>query len=279
MKDLAKLLKKREKPPGRAPQEWLLATNLPVSSGSLFIGDPYYDPADAYVATVPPGTYQIEARLRDLDGEWYTARVRAFLEGCREPTLGKQIGETCTDLAVMAFYDFKDADEAIAGDNDFYMDRVTKKSFAGCGLVRLKLAKPMTIAYVETGFDCGALVYELRSGRRRVGIELEIEFDELEASLEEQAPTSPAGFRDGVCIHCHGSGECYCIRKGAKTAAGCPRCGGCGQVRRLQGPRDGKFWLATRRTCKTGAPIPVPCRIAVAGAAPVSARGVHIRGH
>jgi hypothetical protein len=186
MMDLAKLLKKREKPPGPAPQEWLPAAKLPVASGSLFIGDPYYDPADAYVATVPPGTYQIEARLRDLDGEWYTARVRAILEGCGEPKLGKQIGETCTDLAVLAFYDLKAAEEAIAGDNDLYMDRVTKKSFATCGLVQLKLAKPMTIAYVETGFDCGALVYELRLGRRCVGVEVEMDFAELEAFLEDE---------------------------------------------------------------------------------------------
>jgi hypothetical protein len=63
--DLAKLLKKRDNPPGPAPREWLLAAKLTVSSGSLFIGDPYYDPADAYVAAVPPGTYRIEARLRD----------------------------------------------------------------------------------------------------------------------------------------------------------------------------------------------------------------------
>jgi hypothetical protein len=184
--DLAKLLKKRNKPPGRAPQKWLPATKLPVSSGFLFIGDPYAGPADAYVATVLPGTYQLEGRLRDLDGEWYTARVRAILEGCDEPRLGKQIGETCTDLAVMAFYDLKAADEAIAGDNDLYMDRVTRKSFATCGLVQLKLAKPLTIAYVETGFDCGALVYELRSGRRRVGVEVEMDFAELEAYLEDE---------------------------------------------------------------------------------------------
>jgi hypothetical protein len=186
MKDLAKLLKKREKPPGRAPQEWLFGTKLPVSSGSLFIGDPYYDPADAYVATVPPGTYRIEAQLRDLGGEWYTARVRAVLEDCDAPKLGKKIGDTCTDLAVIAFYDLGAANEAIAGDNDLYMDRVTKKSFATCGLVRLKLTKPMTIAYVETGFDCGAAVHELRSGRRRVGVEVEMDFAELEGYLEDE---------------------------------------------------------------------------------------------
>jgi hypothetical protein len=186
MMDLAKLLKKRNKPPGPAPQEWLLATKLPVPSGSLFIGDPNYDPADAYVATVPPGTYQIEARLRDLGGEWYTARVRVILEGGGQPKLGKQIGETCADLAVIAFYDLKAAEEAIAGDNDLYMDRVTKKSFSTCGLVQLKLTKPLTIAYVETGFDGGALVYELRSGRHRVGVEVEMDFAELEAYLAEE---------------------------------------------------------------------------------------------
>src|SRR5437660_11839519 len=110
MKDLAKLLTNPNKPPGTAPKEWLLAAKLPVSSGSLFIGDPFYDPADAYVATVPPGTYRIEARLRDLDKEWYTSQVRAVLESADQPKLGKQIGETCTDLAVMAFYDLKAAE-------------------------------------------------------------------------------------------------------------------------------------------------------------------------
>jgi hypothetical protein len=185
MKDLAPFLKKRNRPPGHAPRGWLLATTLPVSSGSLFIGDPYYDPADAYVATVPPGTYRIEAQLRDIDREWKTARVRVVLESCREVKLGKRIGETCIDLGVMAFYDVMEAQEAIAGDNDLYMDKVLKKAFARCGLAKLKLAKPMTIAYVETGFDCSAKVYGLRAGRRLVGIEVEMDFSELEAFLED----------------------------------------------------------------------------------------------
>src|SRR5262245_1633662 len=186
MLHLSKLLKKREKRPGPAPQEWSLAAKLPVPGGSLFIGDPSYDPADAYVAAVPAGTYQIQARLRDLGREWYTARVRAILEGCKDPKVGKQIGETCTDLAVIAFYDLKAAEEAIAGDNELYMERVTEQSFDNCGLVKLKLAKPMTIAYVETGFDCGARVYELRLGRRRVGVEVEMDFGELEAFLADE---------------------------------------------------------------------------------------------
>jgi hypothetical protein len=186
MKDLAPILKKRNRPPGRAPKGWLLATKLPISSGSLFIGDPYADAADAYVAPVPPGTYRIEAQLRDLGKEWYTARIRAVLEDCEEWKLGKQIGETCTDLAVMAFYDLEAADEAIAGDYDLYMDKVTKKAFATCGLVQLKLTKRLTIAYVETGFDGGAFVYALRSGRRCVGVEVEMDFAELEAFLEDE---------------------------------------------------------------------------------------------
>jgi len=179
MKDLAPILKKRNRPPGRAPKGWLLATTLPISGGSLFIGDPYADAADAYVATVPPGTYRIEAELRDLGKEWYTARIRAILEDCGESKLGKPIGQTCTDLSVMAFYDLKAAEEAIAGDYDLYMDKAAKRAFATCGLVRLKLTKPLTIAYVETGFDGGACVYALRSGRRCVGVEVEMDFAEL----------------------------------------------------------------------------------------------------
>jgi hypothetical protein len=84
----------------------------------------------------------------------------------------------------MAFYDLGAANEAIAGNNDLYMDRVTKKSFATCGLVQLKLTKPMTIAYVETGFDCGAVVHELRSGRRRVGVEVEMDFAGMRSRVE-----------------------------------------------------------------------------------------------
>jgi hypothetical protein len=185
MRDLAKYLKKRNRPRARAPKGWLLATKLPVSSGSLFVGDPYADAADAYVATIPPGIYRIEAQLRDLDQQWFTARLRAVLEDCEEPKLGKQLGETCTDLAVMAFYDAKAAAEAIAGDHDLYMERVTKKAFSTCGLAQLKLTRPMTIAYVETGFDGGAFVYELRSGRRCVGVEVEMDFAELEAFFED----------------------------------------------------------------------------------------------
>jgi hypothetical protein len=108
------------------------------------------------------------------------------LEAYDAPKLGKKIGDTCTDLAVMGFYDLGAANEAIAGDNDLYMDWVTKKSFTTCGLMQLKLTKPMTIAYVETGFDSGAVVRELRSGRRRVGVEVEMDFAELEAYLEDE---------------------------------------------------------------------------------------------
>ncbi|MFL5241812.1 MAG: hypothetical protein ACJ8FY_06865 [Gemmataceae bacterium] len=38
----------------------------------------------------------------------------------------------------------------------------------------------------KTGFDGGALVCELRSGRRCVGVEVEMEFGELEAFLEDE---------------------------------------------------------------------------------------------
>jgi hypothetical protein len=242
--ELAKFLKKRERPSGPAPDKWLSAVKLKVQNGSLFVGDPHLDPADAYVARVPAGKYILEAKLRDFDNEWYVSRIRARLDGYDDPLLGKQIGETCTDLATIAFYDLVAAEDAIAGDSDRYLELLFKKDFETCGIVQVRMKKTLTIAYVNTGFDCGALVYELRSGRRRIGVEVEIEFEELEASLEEEptdssqlvdAPSEPAGFRDGVCIHCHGSGDCYCIRKGAKTAERCPRCSGSGKCNVCQG--------------------------------------------
>jgi hypothetical protein len=44
----------------------------------------------------------------------------------------------------------------------------------------------MTIAFVETGFDGGALVYELRSGRHCVGVQVDMDFAELEEYLEDE---------------------------------------------------------------------------------------------
>ena len=186
-KDLATLLKKRSKPPGRTPKEWLFAAKLDVPSGSLFVGDPHLDPDDAYVAKVPSGTYIVEAKLKDAGGEWWTSRLRVRLEESEEPTLGKKIGDTCTDIAAFGFYDLSAVNAAIAGKNDDFVQLLLNKNFSRCGLIQIKMKEMVTIAFVETNFDCGARVFELRNGRKRIGVEVEIEFEELEAFLEEEA--------------------------------------------------------------------------------------------
>jgi hypothetical protein len=38
-----------------------------------------------------------------------------------------------------------------------------------------------------------------------------------------------------ACPPCSGTGQCFCIRKGARNPEGCPRCGGSGQCRHCKG--------------------------------------------
>jgi hypothetical protein len=50
----------------------------------------------------------------------------------------------------------------------------------------------------------------------------------------------PAGYRDdlvipGPCSQCSGTGICYCLRKGARSAEGCVRCGGSGECHVCKG--------------------------------------------
>jgi hypothetical protein len=48
-------------------------------------------------------------------------------------------------------------------------------SYKDCGTVRFTLSGPIELPYVAPGFgDCEGPVYGLRSGRHRVGLEVEI---------------------------------------------------------------------------------------------------------
>jgi hypothetical protein len=156
--------------------DWLALDTLEVPSGSLWVGDPYVCSAeDGCVVKVPKGTYSVEAKAMDFAGRKRVSRLRVFRRGATQLTLGKRVGETLTDTGLMAVCDIVALGEAVAGDNDAFNERVVNHNYKDCGTVRFTMSGPVELPYVAPGFgDCDGPVYGLRSGRRRVGIEVEI---------------------------------------------------------------------------------------------------------
>jgi hypothetical protein len=156
--------------------DWLdVGTSFEVTTGSLWAGDPYICNAeDGCVVKVPTGTYVLQAKAMDFAGRKRVSRLRVVLDGAEEPAVAKQVGETQTDVAVMAVCDIVALDEAIGGDNDRFQELVMDHNYKDCGIVEFEVKTPIAIPYVSTGFgDCGAPVFEVRSKGRLVGIELE----------------------------------------------------------------------------------------------------------
>ena len=176
--------------------DWMNAGEVEVTTGSLWAGDPFVCNAkDGCVAKVPAGTYALEAKAMDFAGRKRVSRLRAYRRGSEELVLGKQIGQTLTDTGMIALCDIVALDEAIGGDYDRFNDLITQRDYQDCGIIRFEMKKPFVIPYVSTAFgDCDALVFELKSGRRRIGMELEFlppgyvftDFEEEDGEAEDE---------------------------------------------------------------------------------------------
>jgi hypothetical protein len=219
--------------------DWLEVGTFEVTKGSLWAGDPYVCNAEGgCVVKIPTGSYRVQAKGMDFAGRKLVSRMRVVHEAAGDPALGKEIGETGTDTAKIAVCDISALDAAIGGDNERFQELITEHDFKDCGIVEFKMKKPVSMPYVTTGSDGGWPVFELRAGRRRVGIELEFMPPGFAFKDEDDAIVCPPEEVD--CGHCGGTGKCYCRRKGAGTAAGCVRCGGSGKCRACSG--KGKCW-------------------------------------
>jgi hypothetical protein len=158
--------------------DWLdVGASVEVTTGALWAGDPYVCNAeDGCVVKVPAGTYVLQAKGMEFAGRRRVSRLRVVREGVDNAAPGKRVGETLTDVGLMAVCDIGALDEAVGGDYDAFQEGITAHDFKDWGVVRFTVKKPITIAYVASGFgDCDAPVWELRAkGRRgRVGMELE----------------------------------------------------------------------------------------------------------
>src|SRR5204863_729713 len=102
------------------------------------------------VVEVPKGKYVLLAKAMDFDGRKRISRLRVVLEGVDEPRVGKEVGETSTDVALMAVCDIVALNEAIGGDNDKFQDLVMDYNYKDFGLAQLKMRTPISILYVST---------------------------------------------------------------------------------------------------------------------------------
>jgi hypothetical protein len=219
--------------------DWLEVGSFEVTTGSLWAGDPYVCNAeDGYVVKVPAGSYLVQAKAMDFAGRKLVSRMRVVHHAAGNPALGKEVGETGTDTAMIAVCDIEALVAAVAGDHDRFLELVTGHDYKECGIVEFKLKKVVSMPYVTTGSDGGWPVFELRAGRRRVGIELE--FMPPGFAFRDENDDFVWDPEEVECGHCGGSGKCFCLRKGAGTAAGCVRCGGSGKCRACGG--KGKCW-------------------------------------
>lgn len=156
--------------------EWLSIGTIDVPKGSLLAVDvTLFNAEDGYVAKVPPGKYVVEGKAMDFKGHLRVSRVRAYLHGT-EPALGKQLGETGTDSAMIAIADIKDVDARVPkGDLDAFGELLFEVEVDGGDIKTLDVnGTKVTFAACESGLgDGGYPVFALRQGKRSVGIEIE----------------------------------------------------------------------------------------------------------
>jgi len=180
---LAKGKATRPKGPTSKETAWMLVDRFVVSSGKMWIGDPSFSWAECCsghgcVIRLPKGTYLVEAKAQQFGGPRLVTRLRAYLDGCNDLELGKEVGEAGTDSAQMGVCDPKLIMEAFSAafgnDEDQIINSLEKAFDDPCGVYRPKAKADGCVVYVPSGCgDGGGPVCELRVGRRRVGIETE----------------------------------------------------------------------------------------------------------
>src|SRR5262249_22585570 len=98
--------------------DWLHFCTLGVTSGSLWAGDPHLANADdGRVVKVPPGRYVVEGMGVASGRDRIVSRLRVRLESAKNPTLGKKLGDTGTDSAMIGVCDIKAFDKACGRDS------------------------------------------------------------------------------------------------------------------------------------------------------------------
>jgi hypothetical protein len=95
------------------------------------------------------------------------------LQSAKSLTIGKELGETGTDSAMIGVCDIKVFEKACGRDpGDEVQDAIEAQTDGGFGIITLKKFPGAVVPFVPTGSDGSGPVFALMSGGKRVGIEL-----------------------------------------------------------------------------------------------------------
>jgi hypothetical protein len=169
------------------------------------------------------------------------SRLRVRLQSEKGPTLGKKLGDTGTDSAMIGVCDIKAFDKACGRDSgDEVQKAIESQTEDGFGVIRLKKLPGAVMPFVPTGSDGSGPVFALMSGRKCVGIELPFtsEDDEAEgkgADQELEAVSLLGEDRDGFITRRLADGGEVSFWFGGDLKAGSRFCLWAGETR---GPVD-----------------------------------------
>lgn len=173
--------------------DWLYFSTLTIKSGQLWAGDPH-TPGAAHgcVVKLAPGQYIVEGTGMVSEGDRIVARLRVRLEGSENPTLGKSLGDTGTDSAMIGVCDIKAFEKIFDQDNEEEVqEAIEEQTGTGFGVMKFKDHPDAIMPFVPTGSDGTGPVFALMSGRKQVGIELPFDLEEEAESDENVAEIDP----------------------------------------------------------------------------------------
>ena len=168
---------------------WLPFCALRVTTGALWAGDPNVANAeDGCVVKVPRGKYRVEGVGISFGRRRVVSSLRVRLETTADPRIGKEVGTTGTDSAMVGVCDFKAFDAAVqcAGE-DAFQEALHTQIKNGLGIIKVNRQPGAVMPCVPTGSDGSVPVFALLSAGRRAGIQLNFREDE-DAQPERNAP-------------------------------------------------------------------------------------------
>lgn len=167
-----------------AESEWMAVADLESTAGTLWIGDPQFFWAEAYEGggcrvDVSVGSYVVEAKGIDFNGSLYVSRLRVVRQGATECSPGGIVGEAETDSAQLGIADIGALKAALAAacgdDEDVAFDLLEEGVDGDIGVFEPQPGHAGRLVYLPSGFgDGGGPVWELVSGRTRIGFEHEM---------------------------------------------------------------------------------------------------------
>ena len=157
--------------------KWLPICTLDVTTGALWAGDPHLaNKDDGCVVHVPPGVYRVEGIGTKSGPGRAVARLRVCLDSVKKARLGKKVGDTGTDSAMIGICDIDAFDTACGADTgDAVQTAIEAQTENGFGVITLGQYPGAIMPFVPTGSDGSSPVRALMADRRCVGIDINFE--------------------------------------------------------------------------------------------------------